>query len=334
MTITFGSHLGRQEGLSVEEAVGSKLPLYSPQQLREKRWCYIGVVSDECIVGTALVHLGYAANAFSFVYDRLENKMVEKGYVVSPLTGMAFSRDPDNGQCILSHKKDSIVFEHDIANGKRSLKLDVARDKNKQILGEIVIEESKDSQALQLLTPMQERKKNAKRAFTQKIAGLKTKGFIETQSKRYEFNEQNAFAIFDWTNGFHNRITQWNWACAGGFSECGKRLGFNFSKDVYTFGFSENVIWIDGEPTLFDDVEFEYDSKNPMEPWHVFNKEKTIDINFYPEGKRQANENFVFAASNFIQACGSFSGYLCDKNGKKIKLKQLGGVVEEHYAKW
>ena len=334
MAISFGSHLGRQADFSVEDAVNSTPSSFAWKTIREKRWCYIGIVSDECISGTALVHLGYAANAFSFVYDRIENRMIEKGFVISPFSGLEFERDPDNGSCHMQSKGSRIDMLNQVKIGNRQLNLNIEKGKSRQILGEIEIEEHSDSIPLQLLTPMSNKGEKANKVFTQKIGGLKVKGFIETQHKRFSFNEQNAFALFDWTNGFHNRVTRWNWASAGGFSECGKRIGINFSKDVYTFGYGENVIWIDEKPILLGDMEFEYDAENPLNPWKIYNKEKTVELNFYPEAKRQAKEDFIFAASSFIQACGSYSGFITDANGEKIQLRQLGGVVEEHYAKW
>jgi len=330
MSTKFGTHLQRLNSLDIENAVNSKPSLISLKRFREKRWSYIGVISDECISGTALVHLGYACNAFSFVFDRKENTLIEKGYVLPPFAGMVFDRNADNGSCIMHNKNDRIEMLHRCAEGKRLLNIDVAKGSKKQIIAEFEIEENLNSKPLQLLTPME----NGQKVFTQKIAGLKTSGTIHTQNKKFTFNKENSFAIFDWTNGFHNRITEWNWASAGGISLCGKRIGLNFSRGVYTSGYGENVLWIDGEPELQNEIIFEYNSQESLKPWRISNASKTINLLFTPENKRQSKEDFGIVASSFIQPCGSFSGFITTLAGKKIELKNIGGVVEEHFAKW
>lgn len=330
MSISFGSHLQRLSDLTIEGAVGSTPSVFSLKKFREKRWCYIGVISNDCISGTALVHLGYACNAFSFVYDRQEKKLLEKGYVFSPLSGMQFDRDADTGDCKMQNKNDSIAILNRCQEGKRILNINIANNSKNQIIAKLEIQENLNSKPLQLFTPMQ----NGKKVFTQKIAGLSACGTIQTQEKTFTFKKENSFAIFDWTNGFHNRITEWNWASAGGVSECGKRIGLNFSSGVYTSGYGENVVWFDGEPELQDDIIFEYDSKDPLKPWTITNKQKSIELMFTPENLRQAKENFGLVASSFKQPCGSFSGFLTTKAGERITVNNMGGVVEEHYAKW
>lgn len=330
MSIVFGSYLQRLQNLNIEDAVDSTPSLFSPKKFREKRWCYIGVISDECISGTALVHLGYACNAFSFVFDRKENILIEKGYVLPPFSGMVFDRNADNGSCIMHTQADYIEMLHRCSEGKRLLNINIAADSKKQIITKLEIEEDLNSTPLQLLTPMQ----NGKKVFTQKIAGLSTNGSITTANKTFTFTKENSFAIFDWTNGFHNRITEWNWASAGGKSKCGVRIGLNFSRGVYTSGYGENVIWFDGKPELQDEIIFQYDSKQPLNPWTITNKNKTIELSFTVENIRQSKEDFGIVASNFKQPCGSFSGFLTKQSGERIEIQAMGGVVEEHYAKW
>ena len=329
-SVLFGSHLQRLTNLSVAETVGSTPSLFSLKRFREKRWCYLGVINEQCISGTALVHLGYACNAFTFVYDRKEKQLIETGFVLPPTGALYFDRDPDDGNCTLQHKGEQISMLHRCSEGKRLLDIHVGENSKRAIRAELLIEEDLHSKPLQFFTPMQ----NGKTVFTQKIAGLKASGSISTANKTFIFEKENSFAIFDWTNGFHNRITEWNWASAGGISECGKRIGLNFSSGVYTSGYGENVIWFDGEPELQEEIIFDYDAKNPLKPWLISNKSKTLSLTFTPENKRQSKDNFGIIASSFIQPVGSFSGYITSRAGEKISVHNLGGVVEEHYAKW
>lgn len=327
---SFGTYLKRVENFNLKQWANLPKSHLSLKQFREKRWCYFGIINPELILGSAIVHLGYVTSAFTFVYERKSQKLIENNFIAPPFGQIYFDRHPDFGQCGFKSGSALIDMKHDCIHGSRSLAIDVAQKPHKKIKANITIAEDLSSRPLQLLTPME----NGKRVFTQKIAGLKAEGSIETQDKTYTLNPEETFAIFDWTDGYHNRETTWNWASAGGISECGKRIGINFSSGVYTSGFNENAVWINDTPIQQTDITFKYDTKNPLDPWHITDSNGLVDLTFQPIDKRKAKDDFGIIASRFIQPFGNYSGFITDDEGNKIVLKDVGGVVEEHFALW
>src|SRR5690606_571933 len=107
-----------------------------------------------------------------------------------------FDRDADQGECRMQSKDDSIAMYHRISEGKRQLSLKIAKGQKRQILGEIDIMEDKTSHPLQLFTPMSDNNSKGNTVFTQKIAGLRAQGSIETSDRRYQLDSSNTFAIF------------------------------------------------------------------------------------------------------------------------------------------
>ncbi len=303
---------------------------FSLGRFKEKRWCYIGIIHPDIIFGCAVVHLGYISSAFAFGFDRQERKMMNHSLIFPPIGQIRYDRNPENGICSYKSLRGSLILAH---NKKpvpstintsfylpgRSLKADIE-----------IIEPEGGISPMHFLMPMG----NTKPAFTTKTAGLKARGKIILNKKVFDLASENTFAVFDWTNGFYPRQTFWNWACGAGFSDDGTQVGFNFSSGVYENGLLENTVWINGTPLKQGKITFSYDSEKPELPWLIKSKDGLINLRFKPEGIRKANDNLGIIKSKFIQPCGSFEGSIKTQSNHIFHLSSVGGIVEEHFAKW
>ncbi|MCP4021809.1 MAG: DUF2804 domain-containing protein, partial [Desulfobacteraceae bacterium] len=280
--------------------------------------------------GCAVIHLSFITSAFAYVFDRKTKEIIEYSNVLPPLGQTRFDRHPDKGICRFKSMGALVEMIHDLEKGRRRIQVDFASKKIPLVADIEVIQPAGQVRPLHFLMPMGK----GKNAFTTKTAGLTAKGSIRIHDKTIEIDENNSFAVFDWTNGFYNRQTFWNWACGSGRTDNGTRIGFNFSKGVYENGRLENVIWLDGQPILTDEAIFTYSSKAPLSPWKIETRDQAISLVFKPEGMRQANENFGIVISKFIQPCGTFEGIIRPPKGEVLTFSDVGGVAEEHYAKW
>ncbi len=303
--------------------------LFSFERFKEKRWCYIGIIHPDVFFGCAVVHLGYMASAFAFGFDRQEKKMVEHTVVFPPIGQVRYDRNPEEGICSYKSLRGKLMFN--LNKNPVPAKIHASfLSPEKSIKAAIEIFEPDNGIApMHFLMPME----NNKSSFVTKTAGLKAKGDITIDKKTFRLHSKNTFAVFDWTNGFYPRHTFWNWACGAGLAEDGTRIGFNFSCGVYENGLLENTVWINGKPYKHAPIIFRYDSENPMKPWTIRTRDRHIDIEFIPEGIRSADDNFGVIKSKFIQPCGSFKGSITIHH-LTIAFSDVGGVVEEHYAKW
>jgi hypothetical protein len=315
---------------NTNELLNLKPGRFSLDMFREKRWCYIGIIHPEIIFGCAVIHLGYIAGAFAFAFDRAQKKMTEYSFA-SPSFGQArHDRNPENGICSYKSLWGRLVLKHNKRDGKRFVKTEFTRP-GRVLAADIEITDPENSPSpVHFLMETE----NLKHAVTTKTAGLKAKGLISVNRKRFRLNCENTFAVFDWTNGFFPRQTFWNWACGAGFAQDGTQVAFNFSRGVYEKGLLENIVWINGIPHETGKIIFTYDNKNPEQAWHVRCADKSVDLVFTPEGIRRASENFGIIQSSFIQPCGTFSGQIRIHKSSPYHLTRAGGVVEEHYAKW
>ena len=60
--------------------------------MREKRWQYIGLYSDEFIVGLAIVHAGYIGTVFAYVLNRKTGGFWELERTAPLAQGIRFER--------------------------------------------------------------------------------------------------------------------------------------------------------------------------------------------------------------------------------------------------
>ena len=290
----------------------------------------MGIIHPDIIFGCAVVHLGYISSAFAFGFDRQERRMLNHSLVFPPLGQVRYDRNPENGICSYKSLRGRLILTHDKKHDKRSIDVSFYLPGKSLKANIVTMEPDGGILPMHFLMPME----NKTSAFTCKIAGLKAKGKITLQKKIFALEPENTFAIFDWTNGFYPRQTYWNWACGAGVDSDGSQIGFNFSSGVYKNGYLENIVWINGHPLKQTDILFTYDTKNPGHPWQIRSKDGLINLTFKPEGMRGANDNLGFITSRFIQPCGSFEGTIKTKDHLCFDLVSVGGVVEEHFAKW
>ena len=303
---------------------------FSLNCFREKRWCYAGIIHQDIIFGAAVVHLGYMTSAFCFGFDRKTRQMVEHTVVWPPLGQVCFDRNPEAGICRFKGAGKFLEISSGPDLGIKKLKADFKFSGN-TILADIdILPPASGIDPMHFFMPMD----NNAHAFTTKIAGLRAKGQIRLNKTVYEMEPDKSHVLFDWTHGRYPKETSWNWACGSGLSRNDLPVGFNFSTGVYENGILENIVWINGCPEPVGKVEFTYDTTDLDKPWTIKSRDSRVDLLFTPEGIRSADDNFGIIKSRFFQPCGRFSGSIESRTGAKLTLDEVGGVVEEHFAKW
>ncbi|MBU0970496.1 MAG: DUF2804 domain-containing protein [Proteobacteria bacterium] len=297
---------------------------------REKRWCYTGIIHRDIIFGCAVVHLGYLTSAFCFGFDRNKRQMREHTVVWPPLGQVRFDRHPENGTCRFKGPGKLLEISSGPGPGIKKIRTDFTFSGQRIQADVDILPPASDIDPMHFFMPMDA----DAHAFTTKIAGLRAKGQILLNGTVYELTPDDSHVLFDWTHGAYPRQTFWNWACGAGISRDGSALGFNFSAGVYENKLLENVVWIKGRPETVGRVDFAYDAANPEAPWTIKSRDGRVSLLFTPEGMRKANDNFWIIKSRFIQPCGSFSGSIESLTGDRLVLEDVGGVTEEHFAKW
>lgn len=293
---------------------------------RFNQFHYIGLISEEVIIGLAIVDLKIVSNAFVYFYSVKEKKFFEQSFLQPFSLQTRFDKKPDNG--ITSFNKGDTQFYIAASNSPRSrhIKLNL---KSGDFL-EVSLTEPAGFTPLALCT----RSGYNGWTYTQKANALDVEGMLSWEKKHYVLRSPAMLGSYDWSCGYMRSETFWNWGSLSGMLEDGRRIGLNIAAGTNETGFTENIFWLNGEPHKIDTVDFNFDRDNILLPWRIRSYDGRLNLLFRPEGIRKEKINALLIASNFKQLFGRYYGEMMTRQGETIRLHGQLGFAEDHYAKW
>lgn len=295
-------------------------------RFRVKRWNYWTVSNDRYFFTVAITNFDYAGVIFLYLVDMEKKDIVEK-YVTIPLgKGIILG---DNIQDELNYESKTLKLS--VNHVENSIILDMSVEnfrKNEDLNGKIIFKNPKES--LNLIVPWSKNRFQ----FTSKQNCLKVRGSISIGAETINFDDGKYLGTLDFGRGVWKRKMMWNWLSFSAYIN-NRLIGGNFG-GTWTdgSGINENAIFLDEKVYKHkEDVEFIYDINNFYKPWKIINKEKTIDLEFYPEVKRIKKVNILMVKSDFKQFFGTINGKIT-VDGEEIDINNVNATCEEHNAKW
>lgn len=294
-----------------------------PKWLR--RWAFnqfqfISVQGPDWLLGLAVVDLKLLSNAFIYIHDFRTGETREKSWLNPLATNTHIDPFPEKGRCRFKRRGTEILIEGE-GDRRRVSVLGEGIDLDLQLSG--------DDEPLRLCS----RAGYSGWVFTRKSAGLTIKGGLRWGDTAYTIDDTLRGTV-DWSCGFMRRETAWNWACIAGVNGDGRTIGVNLAAGVNETGVTENALWVDGERIKLDLARFEFDRYNPQAPWRVTTSDGHVDLKFQPEGVRRERINALVLASNFRQFAGTFNGVVNDGSGRALRIENMRGLIEDHFARW
>ncbi|MAA77754.1 MAG: hypothetical protein CL916_00725 [Deltaproteobacteria bacterium] len=290
---------------------------------REKRWQYLGLYTPDVFMGLALVHAGYVGNVFCYVFDRKRGVLWEQERLAPLGAGIRVDRALYSG--VSSYHTENERVRIEARNGIRIVDVRL-KDKNQDL--DVRLELNDDPNPVQIVTPT----RDSKFTFTHKGAALNTNGTIRLGNQRWNIHDERT--ALDFTFGFPAYHTVWQWLSAHGTTQAGKGFSINGVAPVFHDSFHENVLWIEGEPTVLPPLIFNFDAQNPHNEWMIKTEDGSTELSFQPEGMRRQNIDYRVIASRFVQPFGNLRGFCTDKHGFRHDIEDVCGVVEDHEARW
>ncbi len=237
------------------------------------------------------------------------------------------------GSRMNEHVDDDVLFSHP------QMKLSFKHESNgisihaagKKLKANFLIEKPVDHETLNAVVPWGSNHFQ----FTSKQNTLRASGAVEMDKKTYAFSRENSFACLDFGRGIWPYRTQWNWASSSARHE-GKTIGLNLG-GMWTdgTGSTENGVCVNGKLyKISEDVKFQYDRKNFMEPWKIFTPESdTVNLTFTPFFEKKNKLNLLVLRTEVHQMFGKFSGAVKTLDGNVI-FHDFIGWAEESISKW
>ncbi len=307
----------------VDVAPLGKGPLF--RIAHEKRWLYAGIATDDLYLGAVIVHLGYAANAFAFVYDRAAGRLIADYSATAPV--LAARVGDTGGPGTLGRFRwpgGSLSYER--GHGERDYRLEIAAG-DLRASARLSTEGMPPSIGAVVAIPgPPEGLFNA----TEKHVLLPVVGEVIAAGKHYSLD--GGLGGHDFTCGFLARRTAWRWAFALGRARSAERVAFNLVQGFV--GSAECAVWVDGEIYPVAEGVIDFDTKDPLGPWQVSTGDGAVDLRFEPGALHAESHDFGVVSSHFLQPAGSFTGTLRLPGRAPLELDRVLGVTEDQRVVW
>ena len=303
---------------------GPAVPPGAVISLRHKRWIYAGIFGPTHVVGVAVVHIGYAANAFVYVGD-LDGRRVRQWKAVAPAWAARVSRRTARW----NHPGDTVDLSLPEGATPGRITAAVRVDGATVTLDATLAQAAAAGASVTCVAPSYDGDA-ARWNLTTKDNDLVAQGTLVWGSEALALD---AAAAVDVTDAYPARHTAWRWASLAGRDRAGRRVGVNLCAIHNDSEHArENVLWLDGAVHPLGAARFTFDPSSPdRSPWRL--SAPGVDLTFEPSGLRDGVENLGLVASRFVQPYGRFSGRI-DVGGVRTDLDGVPGVVEDHDARW
>jgi len=300
------------------------------QRFRIKRWDYYAVFSPKRFFSATIADLGYAANLFVYTMDLESWDLHEEGLVIPFGKGVELPRNSDKGESIFTDKRLSMKFS--LHPNRRHLSVSWAGfHEGKGIRAEIDLEERPEFESMNITIPIGK----SRFYFNRKINCLPVSGYIKYGDLEETLNPATCLGALDWGRGVWEYQSFWNWASASGFLPDGRTIGLNLGcgfGDLSKAG--ENAIILNNHIHKLEQVKFDYNSGDYMQPWKFTDTQGRLNLIFTPFKDRLAQTNLGIITSLVHQMFGRYNGIVISDGGEEIQIKDLIGFAEEHHARW
>jgi hypothetical protein len=292
--------------------------------MREKRWIYLAIASENEFVALAIARFGYAATCFGYVLDARAMRMETTASVLGPPTACQVSDGMMRGT-LASFRFGGTDAEVSRRPGSPAYSV-------RATLGEIRIDATLDTTAappaMTAIVPVGPTR-DALVNVTEKRSLLAVKGELTVRGRRRSLD--GALGGYDYTHGILARRTIWRWAYALGRAKTGERVAFNLVQGFV--GEPECTAWVDGDVFPLREGRFAFDRAEPLSDWRVSTADGAVDLRFKPGGMHSERKNFGVIASNFVQPVGAYSGVV-RAGGRELELDGALGVTEDQEVLW
>jgi hypothetical protein len=289
------------------------------QALREKRWIYLTLASEELHAALAVVNLGFATKVFAFVFDKAQRRVVARESMMLPPGLARVGANLDAPELVdarfggasvhLAHEGDRVRVKANLG----SIRIDA------------LVNDASAPPSIGAIVDLGARRFHA----TEKRTLASWSGVVEAGDDRYR--AEGGLAGFDFSAGFPHHRTEWRWAFLLGRTTAGEPIALNLVEGFVRE--PECAVWFRGAVHGVGEGRFAFDRSNPWKPWKVTTTDGAVDLELIP---CDLHEEFLEAGVlgvRYKQPIGLFSGTLRIA-GEEVAVHRAVGVAEDQRVRW
>ncbi|MCE7733639.1 MAG: DUF2804 domain-containing protein [Candidatus Heimdallarchaeota archaeon] len=299
---------------------------------RIKEWDYYAIIGPKFGITITIADLGIMA-LFSVVWLDFEKGTFTTGEVSKLFTRGKTNLPSNSKEGNIKIKTKKLQIEVIKTPDTRELSFSFPKfAKNMSLEGKLVLHQPPEMESVTIATPWN----GSPKAFyyNQKINCMPTKGYVNINEDKYDFDPSSSFSVLDWGRGVWTYKNTWFWGSASGIVN-NESFGFNIG---YGFGdtaaASENIIFYKNVGHKIEEVEFHYNPDDYLQPWKFTSSDSRFEMTFEPILDRNAKVNLFIFKSVQHQVFGYFTGFVILDDGTKLEVNKLLGFAEEVYNRW
>jgi len=306
-------------GLPVVELLGARSSL-AARAFKRKRWIYVGIATRDLYVGVGIVRLGYAANAFAYVYDARARAMIAHRKATGPHFRASVDDEAAAGRAARFDSGGArLVFE-------RRGRVDALDVRMPGLEIAATLDASHAPPAMGAIADLGGGSVDA----TEKRALLEVTGEVRVGAHKTSLD--GAIGGYDYTHGLLPRVTRWRWAFILGRAKSGERVAANLIEGFT--GEVECVAWVEDELFALGEGRFDFNPGKPLDPWRVRTADGALDVVLTPGGMHSDRTNLGVIRSRFVQPAGVYTGTLRLPGRDDLVLDRALGVAEDQHVVW
>ncbi len=172
--------------------------------------------------------------------------------------------------------------------------------------------------------------------FTSKHQARPAHGVLSVGDREWRIGDTGgAWGVLDVGRGRWPEEITWNWG--GGAGRVGEHVvGLQIGgKWTDGSGFTENGVIVDGRLTkLGNELTWDYDWDNPMQPWRVADPGGQLNLVLSPRYDKHSKVQGRKRGSETHQMFGTWAGDLTTDDGLRIEFDGMQGFAEEARQNW
>lgn len=295
---------------------------------RKKRWNYWAITTETHLFSVTITDLDYAGLVFVYYADFAARQLTEATKIIPLGRGCHL---PDNVAADVQFASAGVTAVMQQVNGGVQLSVEMADFEGRPLSARFSITTPPQHETLNVVVPWNERTFQ----FTSKQNTLPAAGVVTIGGQETQFAGPQSFACLDFGRGIWPRDCRWNWGSASG-EQNGRIIGLNLGGQwTDGTGSTENGVCVDGRLSkISDELTWQYDKTNFMQPWRVTAPLAAVDLTFTPFMERVAASNLWLIRSEVHQMFGRYNGHITTSDGETIPIHDLIGWAEDHVARW
>ena len=291
---------------------------------RNKRWEYWGIMTPTHIVALTVSCIDYLSLHAVWVFDRATGEAIDTT-VLSP-GGRSATLPPSLGDGPARARTRKIALDIDeIPSGTR------LRGAAPRVAFDITADRPAGHEAMGVVVPWRDGERIRRFQYTVKDVARPAHGTLTIDGKTIEVAQ--AWAVLDHGRGRWPYEVHWNWAAGSGTVD-GRVIGLQLgSKWTDGSGATENALVVDGRLSkISEELVWDYAPSDWLSPWRIHGAR--ADLTFPPFHNKHSQTNVWVISTRTDQLFGTWSGWVLDDAGERVRVDGIEGWAEDVLNRW